>query len=296
VAHGDDQGAGGVAVLAQSASQSFGELAQDASQFGAIVGVGCEDVRHATGGLHSRRDHRSVVDAVGVLVQRASCATERGAECLLADCGYLADLLEVIVVESFADRVGHFGEQLDGFGCEERCLVSGGDRPDQGAAFALDHGGGGGAHQLVGGDADGQRQAQRFAGLAGDPVCDVDRWAEQSFGAGDVEVCVAPVAGFDEWGEAGQDLVQRLVGAGPAPGVGRSDDQVGADPPGQSHRGPHGQSGLACLPGQREDDGAIGAERRECDGSLAERRIVERGHGGAEGGWVDEEDGFHLKA
>src|SRR5690606_21591477 len=127
--------------------------------------------------------------------------------------------------------VGHFGQQLDGFGCEERCLVSGGDRPDQGASFALDHGGGGGAHQLVGGDAYSEWQAQRLAGLASDAVGDIYRWAEQPFGAGDVEIGVAPVAGFYEWSEAGQDTVQGPVGPGPTAGVGWPDDQIGADPP-----------------------------------------------------------------
>ncbi len=260
----------------------------------AIVGVVGELMRHSTFPPHRRWQHRAEVDAAGVLVQGASRATERGAECLFADRGQLADLFEVIVVESLADRVGHFGQQLDRFGCQEAGLGPGGHRPDQGAGLALDHGGGGGTHQLVGGDAHGQRQAQRFAGFSGDPEGDVGWRAEQPLGAGYVEIGVAPVAGLDQRCEAGQDQVQRPVGPGPAAGVGWSDDQVGADPPGQGHRGAHGEAGLACLGGQGQDHGAVGAGGRERDGSLAQRRVVERGHGGAEGGWVDEEDGFHF--
>lgn len=175
VAHREVQPARGVPALAQPSAQPFGERAEDALQFAPVVGVGDQLVVHAAFIAHRGRQHRAVVDAVRVLVEGAAHPPERGAERRLAQGGHVADLVEVIVVQAFADLVGHVGQQRHRFRCEETGLVSRRHRPDERARFALHHRRGGGAHELVDGDPDGDGEAQGFTRLAGEAVGDVDR-------------------------------------------------------------------------------------------------------------------------
>jgi len=124
VAHREVQPAGGVAAGAESAAESFGQRAEDALQLAAIVGVGDQLVVHAAFVAHRGRQHRAVINAMRVLVEGAAHPSERGAERRLAECGDVADLVEVVVVEAFADLVGHVGQQRHRFGCQETGLVS----------------------------------------------------------------------------------------------------------------------------------------------------------------------------
>ncbi len=191
-----------IAAFAEPAADPLGHCPQQLMQHRTVVGVGGQHVRRAAFLLHRGQQHRAPVDPVGVLMEQSPGATERDPELLLAETGHLADQLEVVVIESLADRVGNVGKEHHRFGSEEARLVSRRHRPDQRAGLALDHRGGGLAHQLVDRDADRDREAESLAGLALEPAGDVDRRAEEPLGAGDVEVGVSPCLRLDHRSEA----------------------------------------------------------------------------------------------
>jgi len=174
VSHAQHQATGGVATLAQSTAEALAHGAQQSVEDVAVVGVGRQHVGRSTFDLRLGGQHGSIIDPAGVLVQGATDATERDAERLLPQRGDLANPLEVIVVEPFADAVGRIGKQRDRLGCQEARLVSSGYRPDLGAGLALDDRGGALAHQLVDGDADGDGQSDPLLDLVFESVGDVD--------------------------------------------------------------------------------------------------------------------------
>ena len=160
--------------------------------------------------------------------------------------------------------------------------------------LGLDHGGGGLAHQLVGGDAHRDRQPEPLAHLALHPRGHVHRRAEEPPGAGEVEKGVAVAARLDDRRVDPEHLVERARGPGVELRVGRQQHEIGT----ALERLPHRHAPLDArqprLRREREDGGAVGARRRHRDGPRPERRRDEAFDGGAEGGRVDEEDGAHA--
>ncbi len=174
VAHREVEASRHVAALAEPAADPLAHGAEQPLQHGAVVGVGRQHVRDAALGPDRRRQHRAAIDAVRVLVQGAARASERDPERLFAERGDLADPLEVVVVEPFADRVGHVGQERHRFGRQEHRLVSRRHRPDQRARLALDDRRGRLAHQLVDRDPHRERQPEAFTRLALEAAGDVD--------------------------------------------------------------------------------------------------------------------------
>ncbi len=108
-------------------------------------------MRHVELGLLLGREHRPRIDAPRLRPQHAAGAAEDGAERALGDGGDLADEIELVVVEPAAHAGVEVGQDVERMGREEAGLVSAEDLEQR---LGLDDGGGGLAHQLVGGDAD----------------------------------------------------------------------------------------------------------------------------------------------
>jgi hypothetical protein len=59
------------------------------------------------------REHRAGIDPAGLIGELAAAAAEDLAEAGFADCGNLADLLQLILVEPEPDVLGNVGEDGD---------------------------------------------------------------------------------------------------------------------------------------------------------------------------------------
>ncbi len=261
VADGEQQPTRRVAALAKSSSEPLAHRPQQAPQFMAVIGVARQLVFRPALGPHLRWQHRAEVDPVGVAVQGATGATEGHLQRQLAERGDLADLFEVIVVESLAHPIGKIRKEDDRFGRQERRLMASGHRPDVGTGFALDHRGGRLAHQLVDGDADGDGQPELVAEFTFEPAGHLDGRPEEPLGTGDIEVGMAPAAWLDHRGNPGEDFMDGPVGSGPPAGIRGTDDQVRADPSGQCHRGPPFEPSSPRLDRQRQQHRPVGAGR-----------------------------------
>ena len=235
-------------------------------------------------------EHRARIDAARLRPQRAAGAAEDRAERALGDGGDLADEVELVVVEPAAHPGVQLGEHVERMGREEARLVAARDLEQR---LGLDHGGGGLAHQLVGGDADREGKPEPLAHLALHPRGHIHGGTEQPAGAGEVEKGVAVAARLDDRRVDPEHLVERARGAGVEPGVGREQHEIGAALERLAHRHAPLDTGQPRLGREGEDGGAVGAGRRHRDGPRPERRRDQPFHGGAEGGRVDEEDGAH---
>ena len=162
--------------------------------------------------------------------------------------------------------------------------------------LGLDHGGGRPAHQLVGGDADRDRQPEPLPHLALHPRGDVHRGAEEPSGAGEIEKGVAVAAGLDDRCVDPEHLVQRPRGTGVELRVGRQQHEIGAELERVAHRHALGEAGQPRLARERENGGALGAGRRHRDRPRAQRRRDDAFDRGAEGGRIDEEHGARHAA
>ena len=289
--------AGDQAAAPEAAAQPLGQPPQERVQHAEIVGVGGEDVLDAQLGEALGRQHRARIDAQRPRPQRAARVAEDGAERTLGNRRHLADQIELVVVEPGPDPRMQVGEHDQRMGREESGLDPEGHdqrvplravrlpacppvRPDHRLA-----------HQLVGGDADREGEAEPAPDLPLHPRGDIDRRAEQPVGAGQVEIGVAVAARLDDGSVGAEDLMQRARSAGIEPGVGRDDDQVGALLQRLPHHHASLDAGAPRLRRKREHHRPLGAGRRHRHRAGCERGGDQRFDRGAEGGGIDEEDG-----
>ncbi len=87
-----------------------------------------------------------------------------------------------------------------------------------------------------------------------------------------------------------EDLVERAGGAGVEPGIGRKEDQIGAELPGPAHQHAPRHARRLRLGREREDGGAVGARRGHGKRPAPERRGDHPLDGGDEGRRIDEQD------
>lgn len=257
-----------------------------------VVAVGGEGMRHLVLGTDFGRQHGPGIDAAGPGPELPAAPAEHGTELGFADRGDLADPLELVFVEPLPDIVGHVGQQLERMGREESGLAPRIDAQGGLVGGAPDAGGRLG-NQLVDRHADGEREAQLLAGLAADPLGDVEGRPEESLGAAQVEKGVAPPARLDDRGIALENSGQGAGGAGVQLRVRREQDQVGAELAGPSHQHPPRHARGLGLGGEREHRGPVGAGRCHGERAAAERRGCQAFHRSAKRWRVDEEDGAH---
>ncbi len=222
---------------------------------------------------------------------------EDGAERTLGNRRHFADQIELVVVEPGPDPRMQVGEHDQRMRREESGLDPEGHdqrvplrsvrlpvcppvRPDHRLA-----------HQLVGGDADREGEAEPAPDFPLHPRGDIDRRTEQPVGAGQVEIGVAVAARLDDGSVGAEDLMQRARSAGIEPGVGRDDDQVGALLQRLPHHHASLDAGAPRLGRKREHHRPLGAGRRHRHRAGAKRGGDQRFDRGAEGGGIDEEDG-----
>src|SRR5947207_2564954 len=99
----DPEAARDQAALPEAAAQTLSYDPQQRMQHAEIVGVGGERMGDVELGAALGREYRARIDAAGPRPQRASRASEDGAERALGDGRHLADQLELVVVETAAD-------------------------------------------------------------------------------------------------------------------------------------------------------------------------------------------------
>ena len=258
-----------------------------------IVAVAGQRVRHPILGAHFGRQHRPSVDAAGPGPELAAARAEHGAELGFADRGDLADPLELVLVEPLPDVVGHVGQELERVGRQEGGLAPRIDAQGGLVRGAADAGGRLG-DELVDRHADGEGETQLRAGLAADPLGDVEGRPEEPLGTAQVEEGVAPAARFDDRGVALENGGQGAGGAGVELRVRGQQHQVGAELAGPAHQHAPGDARRLRLGGEREHRGAVGAGRGHGERAAPERRSRQAFDGGAERRRIDKQNGLQA--
>jgi hypothetical protein len=266
-------------------------------QLAQIVGVGGKGMDQPVFRFDFRRQHRAGVDAPALGRERPPSSSKDCAELAFADRGDLTDPLQLILVQPLQHVLRHPGQQRQRVRRQEQRLAPPRHQHRPGSAtgpapafLEPPHPGRGLGDQLVDRCPDGERNPEPVARFPPDPLGDIRQRTEQPLGAAQIEKGVTVPARLDDWGVDPENFVERPRRPGIEPGIGRNQNQVGAELPGLADQHSPPYSGGLRFGRERQDGRAVGPRRGDGEGAAPERRGHHPLDRRDECRWINEKD------